>query len=65
MWRGFASVRIESFEPRDEAANFAKRPALITELKSRGVDAIVIVGSPTPMAAKAVGACAFRGLDSA
>jgi len=53
--RGFNLGRNLTLEARGAAGDVAKLPALVTELKARGVDAIVIIGYPTATAAKAAG----------
>jgi putative tryptophan/tyrosine transport system substrate-binding protein len=53
--RGFNLGQNLTLESLGAAGDVAKLPALIAELKSRSVDAIVIVGYPTAMAAKAAG----------
>ena len=53
--RGFRLGQNLTLDPRGAAGDVAKLPSLAAELKSRGVDAIVIIGYPTAMAAKAVG----------
>ncbi|MGY8634977.1 ABC transporter substrate-binding protein [Bradyrhizobium sp. 14AA] len=52
--RGFNLGRNLTLEARGAAGDVTKLPALVTELKA-SVDAIVIVGYPTAMAAKAAG----------
>ena len=51
--RGFNLGRNLTLEARGAAGDVTRLPALVTELKAKGVDAIVIVGYPTAMAAKA------------
>ena len=53
--RGFKLGRNLAFEARGALGDVALLPALIAELKARGVDVIVIIGYPTAMAAKAAG----------
>lgn len=53
--RGFNLGRNLTLEARGAAGDVTRLPALVTELKAKGVDAIVIVGYPTAMAAKAAG----------
>lgn len=53
--RGFQLGRNLTLEARGAAGDVTRLPALVTELKAKGVDAIVIVGYPTAMAAKAAG----------
>ncbi|WP_271670142.1 ABC transporter substrate-binding protein [Bradyrhizobium sp. CCBAU 51627] len=53
--RGFKLGQNLTFEARGAQGDVAKLPALIAELKTRNVDAVVIVGYPTAMAAKAAG----------
>ncbi|MBW7961024.1 ABC transporter substrate-binding protein [Bradyrhizobium sp. BR 10261] len=51
--RGFKLGQNLAIEPRGAAGDVAKLPALIAELKVAKVDAVVIIGYPTAMAAKA------------
>jgi len=53
--RGFGLGRNLTIEARGAGGDVAKLPSLVAELKSRGVDAIVIVGYPTAIATKAAG----------
>ena len=53
--RGFNLGQNLTLEARGAGGDVTKLPGLIAELKSRGVDAIVIIGYPTAMAAKAAG----------
>jgi putative ABC transport system substrate-binding protein len=53
--RGFKLGRNLTFEARGAQGDVAKLPALIAELKTRNIDAVVIVGYPTAVAAKAAG----------
>ena len=53
--RGFKLGRNLNFEARGALGDVAMLPALIAELKAKNVDAIVIIGYPTAMAAKAAG----------
>lgn len=53
--RGFNLGRNLTLDARGAAGDVTRLPALVTELKAKGVDAIVIVGYPTAMAAKAAG----------
>jgi len=56
-WRAAAirSVRILTIEARGARGDVAKLPALLAELQASNVDAVVCVGYPTAMAAKATG----------
>ncbi|MDN5004985.1 ABC transporter substrate-binding protein [Bradyrhizobium sp. GCM10027634] len=51
--RGFKLGQNLIFEARGASGDVAKLPALIAELKAAKVDAVVIIGYPTAMAAKA------------
>lgn len=53
--RGFHLGRNLTLEARGAAGDVTRLPTLVTELKAKGVDAVVIVGYPTAMAAKAAG----------
>lgn len=53
--RGFKLGQNLTFDPRGALGDVAKLPALIAELKAKSVDAIVIIGYPTAMAAKTAG----------
>lgn len=53
--RGFVLGQNLAFEARGAKGEVAKLSSLVAELKTRNVDAIVIVGYPTAVAAKAAG----------
>ncbi|SEM56533.1 ABC transporter substrate-binding protein [Bradyrhizobium sp. OK095] len=52
---GFKLGQNLTFEARGALGDVAMLPALIAELKAKNVDAIVIIGYPTAMAARAAG----------
>jgi putative ABC transport system substrate-binding protein len=53
--RGYILGKNLTFDSRGAMGDNAKLPALLAELKSRSVDAIIIVGYPAALAAKAAG----------
>ena len=53
--RGFNLGQNLTVEPLGASGDVARLPSLVSELKSKGVDAIVIIGYPTAMASKAAG----------
>lgn len=53
--RGFKLGQNLTFDARGALGDVTMLPALIAELKAKNVDAIVIIGYPTAMAAKAAG----------
>lgn len=53
--RGYILGKNLTFDYRGAMGDNAKLPALLTELKSRNVDAIIVVGYPAALAAKTTG----------
>jgi putative ABC transport system substrate-binding protein len=53
--RGFVLGQNLAFESRGAMGDVAKLPALVAELKVHKADAIVVIGYPTALAAKATG----------
>jgi putative ABC transport system substrate-binding protein len=53
--RGFVLGQNLALESRGAMGDVAKLPSLVAELKSHNVDAVVIIGYPTAVAAKAAG----------
>jgi putative tryptophan/tyrosine transport system substrate-binding protein len=53
--RGYILGKNLTFDYRGAMGDNAKLPALLAELKSRNVDAIIVVGYPSALAAKATG----------
>jgi putative ABC transport system substrate-binding protein len=53
--RGFNLGRNLTIEARGAGGDVTKLPSLVAQLKSGGIDALVIVGYPTAIAAKAAG----------
>jgi putative ABC transport system substrate-binding protein len=53
--RGYTLGQNLTFDSRGALGNVAKLPVLLQELKSRDVDAIIVVGYPAALAAKSTG----------
>lgn len=53
--RGFKLGQNLTFEARGALGDVARLPSLMSELKAKNVDVVVIIGYPTAMAAKAAG----------
>jgi putative tryptophan/tyrosine transport system substrate-binding protein len=53
--RGYSIGQNLSWDARGSMGDLAKIPAMLDELKSRGVDAIIVIGYPTALAAKPTG----------
>ena len=53
--RGYALGRNLTFDARGAMGDVAKLPALLGELKARGVDAVIVIGFPAALAAKVTG----------
>lgn len=53
--RGYAVNQNLILEARGASGNVGKIPGLLQELKGRGVDAFVVIGYPTALAAKSLG----------
>ncbi|SHL93908.1 ABC transporter substrate-binding protein [Bradyrhizobium lablabi] len=53
--RGYTVGQNLTWDARGSMGDIAKIPAMLGELKSRGVDAIIVIGYPTALAAKPTG----------
>jgi putative ABC transport system substrate-binding protein len=53
--RGYTVGQNLTWDARGSMGDIAKIPAMLEELKSRGVDAIIVIGYPTALAAKPTG----------
>ncbi|SDH89625.1 MULTISPECIES: ABC transporter substrate-binding protein [Bradyrhizobium] len=53
--RGYTVGQNLTWDARGSMGEIAKIPAMLEELKSRGIDAIVVIGYPTALAAKPTG----------
>jgi putative tryptophan/tyrosine transport system substrate-binding protein len=53
--RGYSIGQNLTWDARGSMGDLAKIPAMLDELKSRGVDAIIVIGYPTALAAKPTG----------
>ena len=53
--RGYTIGQNLTWDARGSMGDLAKIPAMLDELKSRGVDAIIVIGYPTALAAKPTG----------
>ena len=53
--RGYSIGQNLTWDARGSMGELAKIPAMLDELKSRGVDAIIVIGYPTALAAKPTG----------
>lgn len=53
--RGYTVGQNLTWDSRGSMGDLAKIPAMLQELKSRGVDAIIVIGYPTALAAKPTG----------